>query len=89
MQINIGGAGSLIPLGLLKNLETIRVAHTGDFETAKQMKKMFGEFTDKSGFSELVRSNGKGEKDVIYIQLEKNSARLLISAEERRDFSVV
>ena len=76
----------MVPLGLLKNLETIRVAHTKDFETAKQMKKMFGEFTDKSGFSELVRSNQAREK-TIYVQVKENSAYLLISAEERRGFS--
>ena len=85
-QIDIGGVRSLVPLGLLKNLETIRVAHTKDFETAKQMKKMFGEFTEKSEFSELVHSNQTREK-TIYVQVKENSAYLLISAEERRGFS--
>ena len=88
-QIDIGGVRSLVPLGLLKSLETVRVSHTEDFETAKKMQEMFDKFIEKSGFSEFVRSNERGETDVIYIQVEKNRARLLISAEERRDFSVV
>ena len=89
MQINIGGAGSLIPPGLCKSAKTIRIATTEDAEAAKKMREMFGEFIDKSGFSEFVCSNEKSEKAVIYIHIDENSARLLISAEERREFSVV
>ena len=89
-QIDIGGVRSLVPLGLIQSAETIRVAHTGDAEAAKKMQEMFGEFIDKSGFSEFVRSNEKRKKDVIYVQLEKNRAHLLIYAEKKqRDFSVV
>ena len=89
MQINIGGAGSLIPPGLCKSAETIRIATTEDAETAKKMREMFGEFIDKSEFSEFVRSNEKSEKSLIYIHMDENSARLLISAEEQCEFSVV
>ena len=85
-QIDIGGVRSLVPLGLLKNLETICVATTEDAEIAKQMKKMFGEFIEKSGFSELVRET---REKTVYIQVKENSAHFLISDEERRGFSVV
>ena len=89
MQINIGGAGSLVPPGLCKSAKTIRIATTEDFETAKKMRKMFGEFIDKSEFAEFVRSNEKRERALIYIHMDENSARLLISTEEQREFSVV
>ena len=89
MQINIGGVGSLIPQGLCKSAETIRIATTEDAETARKMREMFGEFIDKSEFSEFVRSNEKSERSLIYIHIDESSARLPISAEEQREFSVV
>ena len=66
-KLNIGGAYSLIPPGLIQSAETIRVVHTYKDETAKQMKEMFGEFIDKSEFAEFVRSNEKRERALIYI----------------------
>ena len=88
-QINIGGAGSLLPPVLLKSAETLRVTSAEDAEVSKEIQKAFGEFIEKSNFSEFIRSNEEGERAIIYIQMDENNIRLLISAKEANDFSLV
>ena len=88
-QINIGRAGSLLPPGLLKSAETLRVTSAEGAKISQKIQKTFGEFIEKSDFSEFIRSNEKKERAIIYIQMDENNARLLISAKEANEFSLV
>ena len=88
-QINTGGADSLLPPGLLKSAEALRVTTADGAEVSKEIQNAFDKFIEKSDFSEFVRSNEKGERASIYIQMDENNARLLVYAREANDFSLV
>ena len=65
-QINIGGADSLLPPGLLKSAETLRVTSAEGAKISQKIQKAFGEFIEKSDFSEFVRSNEK-KREIHYL----------------------